>query len=366
MSMPFAMRMGKGVRISASSRGLRAHVGPRRSRIHFGSGRTNVSTGKGPFTYYTGLGGSSRSTSSGPSQRQLALAQKEQEFLRLREVFEAILEIHRVEFPRAKRPVAPPAEAVDEASLRKAREKEELVDVPVWKRGDRKTAKTRARELAAEDVRIEKERREQARIDVQRELDEVWERLCSNDPATVIDVIDDAFEDNEAPAAPVDVQDATLSLVMLAPPEDEVPEKKPALTPSGNPTVKKLTKSEAADTYLTLICGHLLATIKEALAVAPKIAEVKAVVVRRTDEDVYGQRHLEALLAAQYAREDLNRVKWKDAFAPDVVQQTARELHWQLKGRPPRLEPLDLDEEPELKMFLDALEERAPEGEEDS
>lgn len=44
--------------------------------------------------------------------------------------------------------------------------------------------------------------------------------------------------------------------------------------------MKKMTKAEAAGAYITLICGHLLATIKEALAVAPGIEDVKAVVVR--------------------------------------------------------------------------------------
>jgi hypothetical protein len=187
--------------------------------------------------------------------------------------------------------------------------------------------------------------------------------LCGNDPATVIDAIDDAFEDNEAPAAPVNVEGSTLSLVMLAPGADEIPEEKPALTPSGNPTVKKLTKTEAADAYLTLISGHLLATIKEALAVAPGIWEVKGVVVRRTDRDVYGETHLEALLAGRYPRDQLERVRWKEALAPEIVQQATQELNWNLKGRPPKLQPLDLDEEPELRTFLDALEERATQTE---
>jgi hypothetical protein len=365
--MPFAMRMGKGVRISASPRGLRAHVGPRGARMHFGSGRPAVSTGKGPFTYYTGVGGvrarsSSSGASGGPSQRQLALQQKEQEFLRLHAIFEAILEIHRVEFPRAQRPLASPIDPVDEDALRKAREKEQLAGLAIWRMSDRKTAKARARELAAEDARLETELRERQRQTRQTELDEAWDRLCSNDPATVIDAVDDAFEDNKAPAVPVDMEGSTLSLVMLAPTADEIPEQKPALTPSGKPTVKKLTKTEAADAYLTVISGHLLATIKEALSVAPSISEVKAVVVRRTEKDIYGETHLEALLAGRFAKEDLRRVKWKDALSPEIVQQAAGELKWDLKGRPPVLKPLDLDQEPELKAFLDALEQRAGRG----
>jgi hypothetical protein len=357
--MPFSMRVGKGVRLSASPRGLRAHVGPRKARMHFGSGRTGVSTGTGPITYYTSLGGGSRRSSSdhtaGPSQRQLAQAQKEEEFLRLRSILQEILDVHRTEFPKAERQLAPPPAPVDERQIYKAKEKELLAGVPVWRIADRKAAKARARKLASEEVQRENERRSNEQAALQRELDEVWERLCTNHPSTVIDAIDDAFEDNEAPAAPVNMEESVLSLVMLAPTEDQIPEQKPAVTPSGKPTVKRMTKTEGADVYLTLISGHLLATIREALAVAPGIEEVKAVVVRRT-EDIYGETHLEALMAGRYGRAQLERVKWKEAEAPTIVQQAALELNWNPKGRPPTLKPLGLDKEPGLKTFLDALE----------
>jgi hypothetical protein len=364
--MPFSMRVGKGVRISASPRGLRAHVGPRQARVHFGSGRPGVSTGAGPLTYYTSGGGQRvRSTSSraaGPSKTQLAQQQKEQEFHRLHAIFASILEIHRAEFPKAQRPVAPPPDQVDEKGLLDSRMKEQLNGLSVWKMSDRKAAKARARVLADEDARAEWERRDLEAKARQQELDEAWDRLRANDPATVIDAVDDAFEDNEAPAVPVDMEGSTLSLVMLAPTADEIPEQKPSVTPSGKASVKKLTKTEAADAYVTLISGHLLATIKEALSVAPGVSDVKAVVVRRTDKDVFGETHLEALLAGRFSREDLGRVRWNEALSPQIVQQAAKELRWELKGRPPVLKPLGLDEEPELKAFIDALEERADRG----
>jgi hypothetical protein len=44
--------------------------------------------------------------------------------------------------------------------------------------------------------------------------------LCDNDPDVVLATLAEAFEDNEAPAAPVAVDDAELDLVVLAPPYD--------------------------------------------------------------------------------------------------------------------------------------------------
>lgn len=357
----FSVRVAKGVRISASSRGLRAHVGPRGARVHVGGGRPGVSTGAGPFTYYTGLGSSSRSRSSSrggvPSRTQMAQAEKEQEYRRLSRLIQSILDVHRAQFVQAKKPSAPPSQPVDVAAFVSVRQKELLKDVPFWKLSDRKAAKRQASELAQEDAEKEERQRASDRDARQRELDEAWEQLVSNHPSTVIDVIDDAFEDNKAPAAPVNVEGSTLSLVMLAPGRDEIPDMKPAVTPGGKPTVKKMTKAEFADGYLTLITGHLLATIKEAIAVAPGVTDVKAVVVRRTEPDVYGNEQMEALLAGTYARSNLERVDWKDAEAPQIVEQAADSLMWDLRGRPPELKPLSLDKEPELKRFIDVLSE---------
>ena len=114
--------------------------------------------------------------------------------------------------------------------------------------------------------------------------------------------------------------------------------------------------------YLTLICGHLLATIKEALAVAPAISSVKAVVIRQSAPDVYGDPRMEALLAASYERSNLDRVKWNDALPSDIVQEAAEDLLWNLKGRPPQLQALDLDDEPDLKVSIDALNDKILEG----
>ena len=212
--------------------------------------------------------------------------------------------------------------------------------------------------LAAQDINDEKERLAEEHHKAQMEANEGWARLRDNDPETVIATVDQAFEDNTAPAAPVDVGGSTLSLVMLAPSVNEIPERMPDVTPTGKPTTKKMTKAIRADTYMTLICGHLMATIKEALAVAVGISQVKAVVVREMDPNVYGEVRMEVLLAALYARADLARVQWQKATSPEIVQQAAGDLLWQLKGRPPELKPLDLDDQPDLRVFVQVIDEK--------
>lgn len=336
-------------------------MGPRGARVHFGSGRTGVSTGAGPFTYYTSGSSSARTGAGarGPTKAQLAQAEKEGEFLRLREELRAIVEVHRIEFPAATKLVVAANPAPDLEALVKQRENELLQGISLLKWAERKTAKARAKELAHEDLQNELKRLESDREKAQAEIDAEWNRLTANDPETVIATVEAAFRDNEAPAAPVNVEGSSLDLVVLVPGLEDVPERKPALTPSGKPTVKKMTKLERSDMYLTLVCGHVLATIKEALATAPNISEVRSVVVRQTSPDVYGNPRMEALLAASYARSNLDRVRWRDALPSDIVQEAAEDLLWELKGRPPQLQPLDLEQEPSLRTFVEALGDRA-------
>jgi hypothetical protein len=222
----------------------------------------------------------------------------------------------------------------------------------------RKAAKERAAKLAAEDLERETKRLAAEHRRAQAEATQAWDLLTANDQETVIAMVDKAFEDNEAPAAPVDVDGPTLSLVMLAPSVSEIPDRMPTFTAAGNPTTKKMNKSDRSDVYMTLICGHLLATIKEALAVAPGITHVKTVVVREGPPDVFGEPRWQALMAASYARADLARVRWEQATSPEIVQQAAEDHLWHLKGRPPELKPLDLQDQPDLKLFVEALGER--------
>ncbi len=83
--------------------------------------------------------------------------------------------------------------------------------------------------------------------------------------------LSEAFEDNEDPAAPVGIDGAELSLVVLIPGEDAVPERLPAKTQAGNLTLRQLPKGEWHSFYRLLVAGHMLSTLREAFAVAPGI-----------------------------------------------------------------------------------------------
>jgi hypothetical protein len=186
----------------------------------------------------------------------------------------------------------------------------------------------------------------------QAELDEYWSRLQANDSDVVLTALAEAFEDNEAAAAPVGVTGAEAAVVVLVPPTTSVPDRKPAMTPAGNLSLKKLTKHESADFYKLLVYGFVIATVKEAFAEGPGLDHVRVVAIRRGRTDAYGKRQTEALLGARFSRSALEGIQWATADAADVVNDASDDLVVRFLGASKELTPLDLAAEPDIAALL--------------
>jgi hypothetical protein len=182
-----------------------------------------------------------------------------------------------------------------------------------------------------------------------------WQQLCDNDPEVVLATLVEAFEDNEAPAAPVAVDGAELDLVVLAPPSEVVPERMPDRTQAGNLTLRKLPKGEQSALYGLLVFGHLLVTMREAFAVAPGITAIRSVLLRHAGTDAYGRPRLECLLAGRFLRSAFDGVRWLDADASRIVADTATELLVNLR-RGTQLQPINLSKEPEIQKVIDLVD----------
>src|SRR6266536_693357 len=357
--MGFSFKVAPGVRIRASSRGVRTSVGPRAARVHFGSGRTGFSSGAGPVSVYGSLGGGRGGGGRQPSiasyQRQLAAAQKAEEAQRLAAAFQQILNVHRAEFPPAVRPVAPSPAPPDEKEIRRRHEHAALGGIGLFKRTERAEAKKRAVIEADAELEAAREQVASQQAQWQRQLDEQWNRLCDNDPDVVLATLAEAFEDNEAPAAPVAVHGDELALVVLAPPLEIVPERMPAQTQAGNLTLHKVSRTDRAALYTTLVLGHLLITFREAFAVAPGITAVRSVVLQDAGPDAYGRTRLECLVAGRFVRSAFDGVHWQEADAGRIVEDTASELLVNLRtGK--GLQPIDLKHEPEIQDLISLVD----------
>lgn len=369
--MGFSVKLAPGVRVRMSRHGVRAGIGPRIARVHVGTGRTGFSSGLGPFSVYGAVGGKRRRKNGGRSsgrpsgaalERQAAAARRAQagadkarEAQRLAAIFQEIISLHQHDFPPVERPVAPMPELPDPNAVRERHEKNALRGVGMFDRARR----TAARQDAAQAAQVElNDRWRQAQAEqaqAQQELDRQWALLAGNDPDTVLATLAEAFEDNEAPAAPVGIE---LSLIVLVPNEEAVPERLPSTTQAGNLTLRKLPKSERSALYLLLIAGHVLVTLREAFAVALGVDAARVIAVRRSGPDIYGRPVLDCMVAGRWTRMALNGVRWADADAGNILAGTATELV--LNEKRGQILPVDLSTEPEIRDLLSTMDTTDP------
>jgi flagellar hook assembly protein FlgD len=333
-------------------------LGPRAARIHVGSGRPTISTGAGPATVWTGVGPKRRATSGGGrakgsgrgAQAAAGRAEVAERARQLAVLEAALVAAHQTAFPGTERAVAEPPAPVDEGAIRRDAKREQMVGISMFALKERAGARERAREVAQERIRAERAARLEAQTREQARLDNEWRRLLANDPAAVLEALERAFEDNQVAAVPIDCVDGAVSIVMLFPDSGQLPEKKPAVTPTGRQTVHTRTKTERGALHAQSMASHILATIREALAAAPAIERVTVLTVERTDA-VGGIDTLSAIAVTGFEREQVERFNW-ERLDPLATIQAATLCMLNPKGRTGELAPLDLRHEPEIATVL--------------
>lgn len=339
-----------------------------------GSGRTGFSTGAGPVSFYTSLSGGRRSsggrgrTGGGPSpaayqrqvaayQRQAARAERAAEAHRLAQAFQHILNLHRVEFLPASPPLAPAPQPPDRAAVYRRYEHHALAGIGLLKLAARAEARRQAAEWTEREVQrlwaeacAQQERQ-------QRQLNGQWEQLCANEPDVVLVTLAAAFEDNEAPTAPVGVDGPEVSLAVLVPPvEGIVPERMPTTTSAGNLSLKKLALRDRAAYYKQFVAGQVLVTVRETFAVAPGAKVARVAVLRNDGQDSYGRPRISCILAARLERAALEGVRWDAADAVQIIDDTATEVVRNETGRTKELSPLGLSGEPAIRTLIEAVD----------
>lgn len=243
------------------------------------------------------------------------------------------------------------AEAETKRRLEEQRDEQERLD-DLW--SQLQAARSRVAEEVVLAVEAEKERRADERTAEQTALDEEWQKLKANHPSVTLSVLEEAFADNEAPAAAVNCDGSHTTVVMqFVPPEAIVPERKPARTPTGKPTLKKRTKTEINALYLEALGSNVLATVKETFAVAPGTDIVQMLVVRReTDKKHAGE--LKAIYVGEFDRASYAGAS--GSRKPRRALELAAESVLNLKGKTEAVSPIDLAGEDDLAAVLAEVE----------
>ena len=287
--MGFGIRLAPGVRVGISKRGVRTSLGPRIATVHMGAGRAGFSTGLGPVSYGTALGGGRRS--SGRPRRgfqeyyfaeyvSYAAYEKYTEAQRVEETLRQWTQAHAQAFPAAQRPIVPLVNVPSEEALARDNLREELIGVRFFQSAKRAEARGRAAERAANEHKRLRIEAEAQREELQREADEVWERLISNDPNEVFAQLTDAFGDNDAFASVVNVEGSSADLIMVVPGLEVIPEKTTGITPTGKLSLKRMSASERNAHYYDLVPSQVFATVREALSVAVGLSTIRLAALR--------------------------------------------------------------------------------------
>jgi hypothetical protein len=352
--VPFSVKLVPDVYIQQSRDRLQANPGPRSPRVYVGQQLANPAIPATPLTFYT----PSRARREQPSYlapQQPPTADKAQQAQALASAIEGIRTLHHQEFPPVQKAVPPYPSRPDHAAILSRRMNDALARVSIFRRSTRKAAKAAA-VLATRMECTELEAASQAQhVAVQQEIDTLWQRLITNDSDVVLAVLSHEFQYSSAHGAPLGAWDAEAQLALLAPDLAAMPERHPTTTAAGNLSLKKFTKGEMADLYKQLVAGLVLATAKEAFAVAPSVIGIRIVAIRSTPADAYGKIRPEAILAARVARAALNGVRWTEADALTILNEISSELVTSIAGPSKAFAPLDLKTEPEIAHLIDVV-----------
>jgi hypothetical protein len=357
-AVPFSLKPAPGVPIEVSRDGLDINLGPRARRVYVGQQFASFAIPGAPMAFYVPTR-ARREHLSYLAPRLPPDADKAQQAQALVSAIEAIRKLHHQDYPAVQRRILPYPPRPDHAAILSRHMNDALARVSVFRRSTRKAAKAAA-VLATQMECDELQAASQAQyVAVQQEIDQLWQRLITNDSDVVLAVLSHAFQTSAANAAPLGVYDAEVQMALLAPDPAALPERHPTTTAAGNLSLKKFTKGEIAELYKQLVAGLVLATAKEVFAVAPAITEIRIVGLRGTPADPYGKIHPVSILAAQIPRAALNGVQWTKVDALSIVNKISSELLTRTAGPSKAFAPLDLKTEPAIARLTHVITSRS-------
>jgi hypothetical protein len=209
-------------------------------------------------------------------------------------------------------------------------ERQELRGIGRFDRDARREAKIRARIRAEEEVsRLLSEAAAMHAAD-QAASDAGWTALLDGDPHAVTSRTASAFTRRGIRA---DVTAGTAGEVHVAvevPGVEAVPTHRPDVTPTGLPTLKKLTKTEASDALRQVVAARVLLVANEVLAESPATEHVTIAARFSGSADV---------LRTALRRDRLARAPWHlDAW--NVLTDVDPAVDVNIGGRTQELRPL--------------------------
>ncbi|MDQ6784977.1 MAG: hypothetical protein M3063_16390, partial [Actinomycetota bacterium] len=221
-----------------------------------------------------------------------------------------------------------------------------------WRPGARRRA---GREAAGATPGEVAARHEHANSEYRATVEEAagrYQALLANEIEDVLGALEAAFERRETPAAPIDCVGDAASVVLQLPPLSAVPDARPVVPRKGKATLQPRSDSERHGLYLSVLASNVLGLVRQSLATAPGLREIRVVAVRPSAALQSGHT-LEAVYAGSFDAGEMSQVSW--ATIDPVSSVTGATGHLLRLAGDGEVVALDLGDEPELSAVLDAL-----------
>ena len=174
-------------------------------------------------------------------------------------------------YPEAKMPTVPPLPAEHDVKRAATAELQEVGSLSLWPPTRNQMISERA-ESIRDDLVFE-------RAVLERLANEAYARFKNMDTAMNLIVLQSAFADNAGTAAPIDLDDDHLLILMSYPSVNDAVWPEKGIVTTEQFKVGKRTKTEMVERYQRNLMCHTAATAKEAFCAQPNLETVSLVVV---------------------------------------------------------------------------------------
>ena len=192
-------------------------------------------------------------------------------------LIDSLMKVQRERFQDISRPLISEPDPVPSKPFYDQEMRRRKKEYKFWQFSHKKLVSEEAWEFAKQQSADEFEELLKARYVEQAKADSWWELLKAGDQATVTASLELAFSDNPAPVVVHHAKEKNAILVLFLPAITVLPEKRLNITPTGRLSSKKWTIAEKNQVYGELLGAHLIATLREAWAVAPSLQEIRIV-----------------------------------------------------------------------------------------
>jgi hypothetical protein len=277
----------------------------------------------------------------------------------------ALVTQHVRTIPKAKRPEVGRSRRVDPAALFPALEAEAVRGISVFRRAERKQAKSAAHAASVRRAAELNAQHEAQALALDGQAKTAWAELKAHRTDRVIAALDEAFMaggiDATCDAAGSDGGRNTATIVVIFGSVAMIPDRVGTKNAAGKPVLKRRTRTDRNELYVEALGSAVLLTVKQAFASAPGLDDANVVVLRHDPNAAKVPDRLQPIYIGTFARADTARFAWKTLDPAEQLLGTAR-ADLRRSGVAGDVAPLDVRKNPHLvsivAKFRDRLESR--------